>query len=136
MKYVLLPFISWLVAGTCKFLIHMLRFGYAGAKKRIGYGGIPSTHTTILSSVVFLAGFTEGFATPMFSLGMGMLLILIIDAHGLRRKVGEQAQAIQVLYERCQQEAPTLRTRMGHTWGEILCGLLLGVLLAFVAAGV
>lgn len=127
MIYILLPFIAWVTAGCTKFAINYFRFG-RNAKKLIGYGGFPSTHTTILSSVVFFAGFKEGFATPLFSLGLGSLLILVIDAHGLRRKVGEQAQVLNKL-----QEEKVLRERMGHSWLEIGGGLILGAILACAA---
>lgn len=124
MVYVLMPFFAWCVAGFVKYVINYIRFGKE-AKALIGYGGFPSTHTTIMSSVVFLTGFREGFATPLFSLGLGALLILVIDAHGLRRKVGEQAKMLNRL-----QGENVLRERMGHSWGEIAGGIVLGVLLA------
>ena len=122
--YVLMPFIGWGTAGCLKFAINYMRFGRK-AKELIGYGGFPSTHTTILSSVVFLTGFKEGFATPLFSLGMGALLILVIDAHGLRRRVGEHAEVLNKL-----QDKTVLRERMGHSWFEILGGMVVGLLLA------
>lgn len=127
MKYILMPFIAWVVAGSLKFLINIIRVGKQ-APKMIGYGGFPSTHTTILSSVVFLTGLQEGFGTPVFSLGLGALLILVIDAHGLRRKVGQHAQVINKL-----QDDVVLREQIGHSWCQILGGLFLGIFLAVVA---
>ena len=126
MLYILMPFVAWVTAGATKFLINYLRFGKE-AKNLIGYGGFPSTHTTILSSVIFLAGFREGFQTPIFSVGLGALLVLVIDAHGLRRKVGEQAAALNRL-----QGETKLRERMGHSWMEIGGGLGLGGVVGFV----
>ena len=126
MIYILMPFFAWCVAGCLKFFINYMRFGRK-AKSLIGYGGFPSTHTTIMSSVVFLVGFKHGFNTPVFSLGLGVLLVLIIDAHGLRRKVGEQSKVLNRL-----QKDVTLRERMGHSWLEISGGLVLGFFLAKV----
>lgn len=134
MKYILLPFVAWVMAGCTKFAVNYLRHG-AQAKKLIGYGGFPSTHTTVLSSVVFFAGFNEGFCTSVFSLGLGALLILIIDAHGLRRKVGKQAEIINQLQEKIYGDKfHPLRERMGHTWLEIAGGLGLGFLLGLGAS--
>ena len=131
MKYILIPFFAWIVSGILKFTINSLRFGKK-ARGLIGYGGFPSTHTTILSSVVFLCGFIEGFDTPIFSLGLGVLLILIIDAHGLRNKIGSHARAINILQQKDVDNKNTpLRERMGHSWIEIIGGLLLGSVLAF-----
>ena len=126
--YILLPFVSWIVAGCIKFFINYLRHG-SEAKSLIGYGGFPSTHTTIMSSVVFFAGFKNGFNTPLFSLGLGALLVLVIDAHGLRRKVGEHAQVLNML-----QDNKLLRERIGHSWKEIFGGLVLGILSGYAGS--
>ena len=138
MKYILLPFLAWVTAGCLKFAINFLRAGGSREKARqlIGYGGFPSTHTAVLSSVVFFAGFTLGFTSPVFTLGLGALVILVIDAHGLRRKVGEQARAINELRRAVGIEKEPLRERMGHSWGEIGGGLVAGAVLGYVAAAV
>lgn len=129
MKYVLTPFVAWAAAGSLKFLINYIRFGKS-ATGLIGYGGFPSTHTTVLSSTVFLAGLTEGFDTPLFSLGLAVLIVLVIDAHGLRRKVGEQAGLLNKIYP-----GANLRERMGHSWAEIAGGLALGGLITYIIGG-
>ena len=132
MLYIFMPIIAWIIAGSMKFLLNYIRFGNQ-ARSMIGYGGFPSTHTTIMSSVVFLAGFRNGFETSLFSLGLGALLIVVIDAHGLRRKVGEQAHIINNM-----QDKTILRERIGHSWSEILGGFVLGILIAyggFIVAG-
>lgn len=133
MIYVVLPFIAWIVAGCCKFAVNFLCNGYQ-AKKMIGYGGFPSTHTTVLSTVLFFAGFQLGWYSPVVTLGLGALVILIIDAHGLRRKVGELSAVLNRLQMKVDPEHVTpLRERMGHTWIEISGGLTLGAFLAWLA---
>lgn len=131
MKYILMPFLAWVIAGMCKFIINYLRVGKE-AFKMVGYGGFPSTHTTIVSSTVFLCGFQEGFNTPYFSLGISVLLIVIIDAHGLRNKVGQQAKILNQIQQVSDVEQITLREKMGHSWSELAGGMLLGVILAMV----
>lgn len=130
MKYIILPFVAWIMAGSFKFLINYLRYGKK-AKNLIGYGGFPSTHTTILSSVVVFSGLSEGFESPVFLLGIGALLIVVIDAHGLRQKVGQQAKIINDLQRKVfDNDVEVLREKIGHTWIEIFGGLLYGSLLA------
>ena len=130
MKYFLLPFVAWIVSGTLKFFVNAARNGgFANAKKLIGYGGLPSTHTAIISSAVFFYGFSEGFFNATFTLGLSVLLLFIMDAHNLRRKIGNHAEILNSL-----QDKVKLRERMGHTWLEIFCGLLVGLILGYIFA--
>lgn len=127
LKYVILPFAAWIISGSIKFAINTLRYGEK-AKALIGYGGFPSTHSTIISSAVFLIGFSEGFDTPVFSLGLAVLLLFTIDAHGLRNKVGAHARILNEL-----QSEEQLREGLGHSWLEIIGGVILGAVLAYFA---
>ena len=130
MKYILLPFVAWIVSGSLKFFINALKQkSFRDAKKLIGYGGLPSTHTTIISSAVFLNGFSEGFFQSTFTLGLAVMMLFIMDAHTLRRKVGEHAKILNQL-----QDKVSLRERMGHTKLEITCGLILGICIGYVFA--
>ena len=128
MKYFLLPFVAWIVSGSLKFLINSLKNGgFASGKKLIGYGGLPSTHTTIISSAVFFYGFNEGFFNSTFTLGLSVMLLFIMDAHSLRVKIGTHAEILNTL-----QNKIILRERMGHTYLEIFCGLILGAILGYI----
>ena len=130
MKYFLLPFAAWIVSGTLKFFVNAVRNGgFENAKKLIGYGGLPSTHTSIISSAVFFYGFSEGFFTPTFTLGLSVMMLFIMDAHNLRIKVGKHAEVLNTL-----QDKVKLRERMGHTYLEISCGLILGAGIGYVFA--
>lgn len=130
MKYFLLPFVAWVVSGTLKFLVNSFRTGsFKGGKKLIGYGGLPSTHTSIISSAVFFYGFSEGFFNPTFTLGLSVMMLFIMDAHNLRIKVGKHAEVLNKL-----QNETVLRERMGHTWLEIFCGLIVGAAIGYVFA--
>lgn len=124
--YALAPVIAWLVAGTLKYLINSLRFG--NGRERIGNGGFPSNHTTMITTPVMLTGLQTGFDSPVFGLGVAVLCIVVMDATGLRRYVGYHAERINQL----QQAGPKLRESIGHKWAEIGGGLVLGTLLAFL----
>lgn len=135
MIYFCLPFFAWGISGSVKFFVNALRSrSLRGGKRLIGYGGFPSTHTATFSSVVFFVGLRLGFDTPIFTLGLGALLILIMDAHNLRRKVGAQARVINRLQRIVDPEhVEPLRERMGHSFLEIAGGLAVGFCVAYVA---
>lgn len=130
-KYALVPMIAWFAAGTLKFIINFIRFR-SQAVTLIGNGGFPSTHTTVVSSTVFLIGLSEGVAAPVFGLGVAVLMITIIDALGIRRAVGKQASAINRYILPGNNDQPLLRERQGHNPIEVLGGLILGFIVAFI----
>ena len=130
-KYALVPVIAWFAAGSLKFMINYIRF-QKQAVTLIGNGGFPSTHTTVMSSTVFLIGLSEGASSPLFGLGVAVLMITIIDALGIRRAVGKQAKAINRYMALQNTEESVLRERQGHSPFEVLGGLVLGFLLAYV----
>jgi len=123
--------IAWFAAGTLKFIVNFIRFP-SQAVNLIGNGGFPSTHTTVISSTVFLVGFTEGMSAPVFGLGVAVLMITIIDALGIRRAVGKQASAINRHILLGNTAESLLRERQGHDPLEVLGGLVLGFILAYI----
>lgn len=126
MYYCVVPFIAWLVAGTLKFIINRYRFG-KDAKKYIGNGGFPSNHTTVVTTITWLIGLREGFDSPVFGLGAALVMVVIFDATGLRRYVGEHAKSINGMFK---ESTTKLRERIGHTRVEVIGGIVLGILLA------
>ena len=58
-SYLLAPFAAWLAAGCLKFAINSLRAGKP-AFGLIGYGGMPSNHSAIVSSMAALTALREG----------------------------------------------------------------------------
>lgn len=134
LHYLITPFLAWLVAGVLKFLINSLRAGQL-AFGLIGYGGLPSNHSSIVSSMAALIALREGIDHPAFGVAVTLAFIVMLDASSLRRQVGRQAAAINRL---AQGEAShqALRERMGHTPLEISAGALTGVAVAWVVQSV
>jgi len=130
-SYLLTPFVAWLIAGCLKFLINSIR-----AKKLafglIGYGGLPSNHSAIVSSMAALIALKEGIGHPAFGVAITLTFIVILDASSLRKQVGKQAVAINKLAINMKTAHLALRERMGHTPIEILAGVLTGILVANV----
>lgn len=128
-SYLLTPFIAWLIAGSLKFIINSIRakelaFGL------IGYGGLPSNHSAIVSSMVTLIALKEGINHPAFGVAITLAFIVMLDANSLRRQVGKHASAINNLAKNIHHAQYSLRERMGHTFIEILAGVVTGALTA------
>ena len=126
LSYVITPFIAWFVAGCTKFAVNTIKtkrmaFGL------IGYGGMPSNHSSIVSSAAAIIVFNEGIQEPALVVALALAFIVVLDANSLRQQVGKHAEAINVL-----RENKRLRERMGHTHLEIFAGIATGVFSAWV----
>ena len=127
-SYLITPFLAWLCCGIVKFLVNCIR------EKRlafdlIGYGGMPSNHSAIVSSMVALIALKEDIHTPAFGVALTLAFIVMLDANGLRKKMGQHAISINKINK---YETPILRERIGHSQLEIMFGALLGLLVASV----
>jgi len=126
--YVVTPFLAWLVAGVLKFIVNSLRAGKP-AFGLIGYGGLPSNHSAIVSSMAAAIAFHEGVDHPAFGVALTLAFIVMLDASSLRRQVGKQAAAVNAL-----AKTTLLRERMGHTPIEIVAGIIVGCAVGATAA--
>lgn len=131
--YSLLPLAAYVLAGSLKFFVNFIRYR-ADAFKNIGLGGFPSTHTSIVSSAFFCGLFTDDFEVIVRALSMAVLLVVIIDAMDLRNRVGLIAAAVNnfIIGERDKSKYRLLRERNGHTWYEIVGGLLVGLFISYI----
>jgi len=123
-SYIVAPFLGWLVAGSLKFVINSIR-ARSLAFGLIGYGGMPSTHTTIVTTTAMLVGLNEGWNTPFFAIAVTLGFIVVLDAVSLRRQIGSHAVALN----RLTAGDPTrksVRERIGHHWTEVLGGFVVG----------
>lgn len=127
-EYLITPFVAWLVCGVTKFLVNCVR------EKRlafdlIGYGGMPSNHSAIVSSMAALIAFKEGINTPTFGVAITLAFIVVMDANSLRKKMEQHAKEINQLKN---YEGPVLRERIGHSKLEILVGAILGTAVGYM----
>ena len=127
-SYALTPSLAWLVAGIIKFIINSIKAKQL-AFGLIGYGGLPSNHSAIVTSMAALIAMKEGVGHPAFGVAITLAFIVILDASSLRRQVGKHAVAINKLASESSDHL-ALRERMGHTRLEIAAGIVVGIAVA------
>jgi len=140
-NYVLLSaIIAWSVAQLIKLPLDYLfskRWNWA---LLISVGGMPSSHSALVTATATGVGLYAGFNSPVFALAVALAMVVIYDATGIRRQAGIHAQTINLLVEELLQGhmAPEkqLREVLGHTpleaLGGVILGLIVPVLLWFV----
>lgn len=127
-SYALTPLLAWLVAGVSKLIINSIKAKQL-AFGLIGYGGLPSNHSAIVSSMAALIALKEGIGHPAFGVAITLAFIVMLDANSLRRQVGKHAVVINKLAAGATDHS-ALRERMGHTHVEIAAGIGVGMTVA------
>ena len=99
-------------------------------------GGMPSSHSALVTSVTLAIGLQEGFASPLFALAFAISMIVIYDAAGVRRQAGIHAERInemmKSLFEGTGIPEKELKEVLGHTPFEVITGVILGIVISVV----
>lgn len=132
--YIVVPLISWLIAQTTK-LVLQASHGNFSWKYLYKSGNMPSSHTAIVIALLVVLGFLNGVESAEFGIGAVFSLIVIYDAFGVRRAVGEQGGVLERLIElsrtpKAERESFKIREVLGHTPLEVAAGGLIGLLVS------
>jgi acid phosphatase family membrane protein YuiD len=97
-------------------------------------GGMPSSHSALVTAVAHGTGLVAGFDAPVFALAVALAMVVIYDATGIRRQAGKHAEIINAMVEDLVEGHPLrqeqLREVLGHSPMEALVGVLLGLVVA------
>ncbi|MDR1664704.1 MAG: divergent PAP2 family protein [Clostridiales bacterium] len=100
-------------------------------------GGMPSSHSALVSSLTLSIGFREGFASSMFAISAALMMVVMYDSAGVRRAAGKQAEAINFLFSKLEDQGlkldKKLKELLGHKPIEVIAGGILGVMVAMVS---
>jgi uncharacterized protein len=90
-----------------------------------------------MTSATLAIGLFHGFNNPLFGLAVGISMIVIYDATGVRRQAGMQARKINILIEELLKGHPIsekhLKEVLGHTPMEVTGGVALGLAVSILA---
>ncbi len=94
-------------------------------------GGMPSSHSALVTSLCTTIAFRHGIYSDMFIFALCFFLVVIRDAFGVRRSSGIQAKKINEIGNELSQKKvintyKPMKEVNGHSPMEVLCGCLLG----------
>jgi len=99
-------------------------------------GGMPSSHSALVTSVTLAIGLQEGFDTPLFALSFAISMVVIYDAAGVRRQAGIHAERINEMMKSFFKGSgipdKELMEVLGHTPVEVITGVILGIIISIV----
>jgi len=126
--------LAWAVAQGLKVLIYYVRNRKFNFRLFVGTGGMPSSHSAYVCSMATAIGIETGWDSPVFLLAVGMALVIMTDAAGVRRAAGQQAKILNQIMDDLNRAKPVpqkrLKELLGHTPFQVFVGAFLGILIA------
>ena len=134
-KLLLIPIITGVITQLAK-LIWQTSADSFSLRKIHFYGGMPSAHTAISSSLITVVGLQEGLSSPAFAIATVFGILVIRDAIGFRRYIGGHSRALNLIVRHLpkedQRKFDGYREQLGHTPLEAFVGAIIGVALSSV----
>lgn len=128
--------IGWAVAQGLKVLIYFFRYRKINFRLFVGTGGMPSSHSAFVSCMATCIGLTSGWSSPVFLLALGVAVVIMSDAAGVRRAAGQQAkilnEIVDDLYSSRSVPPKRLKELLGHTPVQVFVGAAIGIGTALV----
>ncbi len=122
--------LSCLIAQFLKILFNIFSTGKIRFGIMFETGGMPSSHSALITGTTSGIGFQLGFDNPIFALAVALSLIVMYDASGVRKSAGIQAAEINKLSRKLDLKSQVvLKETLGHTKFEVIVGSLLGPLI-------
>ena len=136
-EILILPIIAGLIAQISKFFIkdNQQKFSY---KNIFAYSGMPSGHSAIVVSLATIIGLLEGIESPLFAISVILAIIVIRDAIGIRRYLGQHGQILNVLVKDLrddnvlEENYPHLLEKIGHTPIQVFVGSIIGFVISII----
>jgi len=132
-----------LAMGLAQVLKVLFDYWYTKSWKRALFfspGGMPSSHSALTVALMVSVGMYEGFGTTAFAVCAALALVVMYDAAGVRRAAGEQAKAINFIFERLEDRGlkldKKLKELLGHRPIEVMAGGILGLIVALAVSAI
>jgi acid phosphatase family membrane protein YuiD len=140
------------LAQLSKLVIELVVHQRWNPKVLIETGGMPSSHSALITGTTACIGWQQGFDSPLFALAATLCFIVLYDASGVRRNAGLIAARVNELPEGLwsfdtaagngdihgdgarakgpESALKPLKESLGHTKPEVLVGSLMGPAIA------
>lgn len=135
-KYIVIPLFIWFAIQTYKVIYDLVKTKKFNFKRIMGAGGMPSSHSAVVTSLATLIGKYEGVDSAVFGVALIFACVVMYDAAGVRRAAGKQAKLLNKIVETpglsSLQVTEKLVEVLGHTPMQVVVGALIGILVGLV----
>lgn len=147
----LVALMGWISAQLIKAVLHAAKYKTFNPERLFGAGGMPSSHSSTVCALAISVVKIEGFQSTECAIAIILAMIVMYDATGVRRSAGIHAKQINRLRhivdqlgeemlddidekldeeEEDPEDTKELKEYLGHTPLQVLCGALLGIIIA------
>lgn len=128
--------LGWFAAQVIKFILVLAIDRHIDFKRLVGSGGMPSSHSAIVSALAVSVGLSQGFSSAEFAICTILAFVVMYDASGVRRAAGQHARILNELIKGkndLETSGKLLKELLGHSPLEVFAGAILGILVAVIA---
>tara|TARA_B100000700_G_scaffold292113_1_gene351724 strand:- start:796 stop:1278 length:483 start_codon:yes stop_codon:yes gene_type:complete len=123
--------ISCGLAQLSKLLFEFIQYRKLRFSVLFETGGMPSSHSALVTGTAAGVGIEMGFDDPVFALASTIAFVVMYDASGIRREAGLTAAKVNELSSKNDQaDEVLLKESLGHTRLQVLVGSLFGPAIA------
>lgn len=134
-RVLVVSMLAWATAQTLKVVICLIVERQLNLWRLVGSGGMPSSHSALVSALATAIGMKEGVQSSAFALAVVFAAVVMYDAAGIRQAVSIQARILNRMLDeyfrkRQKWDEERLRELLGHTRVEVVVGAALGIAMA------
>ena len=135
-NYVLMSAVfGWIAAQILKFFTGIFRVKeFSLTELFFGTGGMPSSHTAAVVGLTTACAMKFGLGSYHVAISGVLAMIVMRDAMGMRRQVGEHAKALNIIFKELADahNDPELTNKalgelVGHTPLQVFAGVIVGI---------
>lgn len=135
-KYIIVPIATWFSIQLFKLIYDLVKTKKFNFKRIMGAGGMPSSHSAVVTSLATLIGKHEGIETSQFALALIFACVVMYDAAGVRRAAGKQAKLLNKIVQTPGlskvEVSEKLVEALGHTPIQVIVGAVIGVIVGVI----
>lgn len=135
-KYLIVPMLVWFCIQVFKVIWDLVVTHKFDFKRILGAGGMPSSHSAVVTSLATMIGKANGLNSPIFALSAIFAFVVMYDAAGVRRAAGKQAKLLNKLIETPgltnMQVQERLVEVLGHTPIQVFVGAAIGIIVGLI----
>ena len=135
-KYIIVPIATWFFIQLFKLIYDLVTTKKFNFKRIMGAGGMPSSHSAVVTSLATLIGKNEGLDSGLFALSVIFAFMVMYDAAGVRRAAGKQAKLLNKIVQTPGlskvEVSEKLVEALGHTPFQVLVGATIGFIVGII----